>query len=342
MRPPAILAAGLLLTSAAAAVLMAASLQPFVAFAEDETVTALPIATFMGANVGERVQGVVWRGGLELKSTSDTFGGLSGIGFVDADNRLVMVSDRGRFITGQLIYDDQNRPASLVGVSTENIQNSKGAALPRAYTRDAEALSVIWRDGEATAVRVGFEGLTRVADFTLNNGKPKGAAKEVGIPGWLTDTRTNQSLEAVCIAPPASPIAGSTLLLTEGVLDDDGQHSAYLLGRNDKGELGYRSGDGTDPTDCAFLPNGDLLVLERGIALFTFHMRLKLVPAAEVKAGAHMEGRLLLESSGGDIDNMEGVAVHAAPDGSTRITLISDNNFNDWERSLMLEFSLPD
>jgi hypothetical protein len=39
---------------------------------------------------------------------------------------------------------------------------------------------------------------------------------------------------------------------------------------------------------------------------------------------------------------MEALAVHSAPDGTTRITLVSDNNFNDWERNLLLEFSLPD
>jgi hypothetical protein len=55
-----------------------------------------------------------------------------------------------------------------------------------------------------------------------------------------------------------------------------------------------------------------------------------------------MRGEMLLEVTGGDIDNMEAVAVHSAPNGSTRITLVSDNNFNDWERSLLLEFSLPD
>jgi len=27
--------------------------------------------------------------------------------------------------------------------------------------------------------------------------------------------------------------------------------------------------------------------------------------------------------------------------GETRVTLVSDNNFNDWERSLLLEFTLP-
>jgi hypothetical protein len=342
MTRPAILAAGLLVTSGLAAVLLLATLQPYAASAEDETVNALPITTFMSAEVGQPVQGLVWRGGLELHAASDAFGGLSGLGFTSDDGKLVMVSDRGRFVSGQLIYDEEQRPLSLVGVTIEPIQNSRGAALPRPYTRDAEALTVISRDGIPAAVRVGFENLTRVADFQLENGAPRGAATEVTIPDWLADTRTNQTLEAVCIAPDSSPVAGSTLLVTEGVVDDDGQHSAWLLGRNDKGPLSYLSSEGTNPTDCAFLPNGDLLVLERGIALLSFNMVLKRIPAADVKPGAHMQGEVLLTSSGGDIDNMEAVAVHAGPDGSTRITLVSDNNFNDWERSLLLEFSLPD
>jgi hypothetical protein len=98
----------------------------------------------------------------------------------------------------------------------------------------------------------------------------------------------------------------------------------------------------TAPTDCAFLPDGDLLVLERGVALLAFKMRLVRIPAAEVKPGAVLKGQTLLETTGGDIDNMEALAVHTAPDGSTRIAIVSDNNFNDWERNLLLEFSLPE
>lgn len=342
MKRPALLAAGLLFTSGIAAVLLLAALHPYAASAEDETVTALPIPTFMGTAIGGRVQGLVWRGGLELKGASDSFGGLSGLGFTGDGGRLVMVTDRGNFVAGQLIYDEAHKPLSLVGVRIEPIRNSRGANLPRPYTRDAEALAVIVRKGVPAAVRVGFENLTRVADFELSDGVPRGPARPVEIPAWLTDTRTNETLEAVCIAPPASPIAGSTLLLTEGVIDDDGLHSAWLLGRNDRGPLSYRSGAGTSPSDCAFLPNGDLLVLERGVALLSFKMRLVRIPAEEVKPDAHMTGDVLLTSEGGDIDNMEAVAVHEGPDGTTRITLVSDNNFNDWERTLLLEFSLAE
>jgi hypothetical protein len=309
---------------------------------EQQTVTATPITQFMGAAIGEPVQGLIWRGGLQLHSAIDIFGGLSGIGFTGPDSRLAMVTDRGNFVSGQLVYDEEGRPLSLVGVQIAPIQNSRGAELPRAFARDAEALAVIEREGVPAAVRVGFENLTRIADFELVDAIPQGAATEVTIPDWLSDERTNESLEAVCIAPPTSSVAGSTLLLTEGVVDDDGRHSAWLLGQADRGPLSYVSEDGTNPSDCAFLPNGDLLVLERGIAFLTFSARLKRVPAAEVRPGAEMRGEVLLAASGGDIDNMEGLAVHVAPDGGIRITMISDNNFNDWQRNLLLEFSLPE
>lgn len=311
------------------------------ASADDATVNALAIASFQNAGLGQSLGGLVFEGGLVLQSADTRFGGLSGIGFTGNDGRLVMVSDRGNFVSGQLIYDEAERPLGLVGVGITPIQNTKGNDLPSGRAQDAEALAVVTREGAPVSVRIGFENLTRVADFSLSDGTPHGAARDVAIPGWLAATRTNETLEAVCIAPPASPVAGSTLLLTEGVIADDGEHSAFLLGVNDRGPLTYVSGAVTSPTDCAFLPNGDLLVLERGVALIAFAMRLVLIDAGEVKPGAQMSGRVLYEGAGGDLDNMEGLAVHQTPSGATRITLISDSNFNDWERNLLLEFSLP-
>jgi hypothetical protein len=322
-------------------VALAATLLATETLADEATVTAIQIATFQNAAVGQPMQGLVFEGGLELHSAVDTFGGLSGLGFTGPDGKLVMVSDRGNFVTGQLIYDEVGRPLSLVGVDISPIQNSKGADLPRAFARDAEALTLIERADDSSVVRVGFENLTRVADFAVENGVPSGPAREVIIPDWLTGTRTNESLEAVCVAPAPSPIAGSTLLLTEGVTTGDGAHSAWLLGKNDKGPLSYRSGSGTSPTDCAFLPNGDLLVLERGVSLVNFATRLVRIRATDVKPGTEMQGEVLFEGIGGDLDNMEGLAVHQTPAGQIRITLVSDNNFNEWERNLLLEFSLP-
>ena len=307
------------------------------AAAAELTVGAVQITDFRGVALDGQVDKLIWRGGIAMVSQDDTFGGLSGLAFTGPEQNVALVSDRGNFVSGQLAYDEAGRLFGFIGVTIEAIQNSKGAPLPRQYIRDAEAIAAVVRDGVPVAVRVGFEHLTRVAEFALTDGVPGGPAKEVEVPKWLTDTRTNESLEAVCIAPDDSPIAGSTLLLTEGVIDDDGQHVAWLLGQNDKGPLSYQSSPDVNPTDCAFLPNG---VLERGVSFLAFTLTLRLVPAADVRPGNLMKGQVLLQASGGAIDNMEQVAVHTAPGGETRIVLGSDNNFNDWERNLLLEFAL--
>ena len=323
------LAAGLLLAAAPAG-------------AVDVTVSAAPVTRFKGAELDQPVDRLIFRGGLTLQSPVDMFGGLSSLTMTGPEQRVAFVSDRGNFVSGQLAYDQSDRLIGFIGVTIEPIRNSGGEVLPRQYARDAEGMDTIWRDGEAVAVRVGFEHLTRVADFAITDGVPGGAAREVAIPQWLSDERSNETLESVCIAPPASPIAGSTLLLAEEALDEDGNHRGELLGVRDKGPIGYVNSPIVNPTDCKFLPNGDLLVLERGVSLFAFVMNLRRVPAEEVRPGNLMSGELLLSAQGGEIDNMESLMVHQTPGGETRILIGSDNNFNDWQRHLLLEFALPE
>lgn len=310
------------------------------ATAMDASINTTQIENFTGVAYGQKVDKLVWRGGLVMTSPIPEFGGLSGITFTGA-NQLAMVTDQGNFISGHLIYDEAGVPLGLGGVDIHPIQNSKGVELPRKFARDAEAIETIVRNGAPAAVRVGFENLTRVADFALTKGIPGGAAREVAIPQWLSNLRNNSSLEAVCIAPPASPVAGSTILIAENARSNS-DYSAFMLGNRDRGELAINRTPGLDPTDCAFLPNGDLLVLERGVAFLAFSMQVRRIPATEVRPGNKLTGEVILSVSGGDIDNMEGIAVHTGPNGDTRITIISDDNFNDWERSLLLEFSLPE
>ena len=95
---------------------VAAALLSSSALAEDATINAVQLPTFFGAAIGQPVQGLVYRGGLQLNSQTDTFGGLSAIGFVGTEGKLVTVSDRGNFISGQLIYDEANAPLSLSGM----------------------------------------------------------------------------------------------------------------------------------------------------------------------------------------------------------------------------------
>ena len=317
-------------------------LTAFPAGAVEVTVSAALVTRFKGVELDQPVEGLIFRGGLTLQSPDDTFGGLSSVTVTGADQRVSFITDRGNFVAGQLAYDQGDRLIGFIGVTLEPMQNSGGTVLPRQYARDAEGMDTVWRNGQPASVRVGFEHLTRVADFAIAEGKPGGAAREITIPQWLTDLRTNESLETVCIAPPASPIAGSTLLLTEEALDRDGNHRGEFLGVNDKGPVAYVNSPIVNPTDCKFLPNGDLLVLERGVSLFAFVMNLRRVPADQVRPGSLMRGELLLSAQGAEIDNMESLMVHQTPGGETRILIGSDNNFNDWQRTMLLEFALPE
>ncbi|RYE57944.1 MAG: hypothetical protein EOP20_06705, partial [Hyphomicrobiales bacterium] len=311
------------------------------AMAVDVTVTAAQVGRFKGAALDQPVDKLIFRGGLTLQAQDDLFGGLSSITITGPDQNIAFVTDRGQFVSGKLAYDQDDRLLSIIGVTLDAMQNSKGEPLPRQYARDAEGMDTVYRGDVPVAVRVSFENLTRVADFAITDGRPGGPARQVTIPEWLSDLRTNKSLESICIAPPASPIAGSTLLLTEEALDENGNHRGHFLGQNDKGPVSYTNSPIVNPTDCAFLPNGDLLVLERGVALFSFVMNLRRVPADQVRPGNLMTGELLLSAEGAEIDNMESLMVHVTPAGETRILMGSDNNFNDWQRHLLLEFSLP-
>jgi hypothetical protein len=71
-------------------------------------------------------------------------------------------------------------------------------------------------------------------------------------------------------------------------------------------------------------------------------MRIRLLAAADIKPGARLDGRTLIQAdSGFEIDNMEGIAVHRGRGGETIITLMSDDNFNSLlQRNLLLQFTL--
>ncbi|MBP0575596.1 esterase-like activity of phytase family protein, partial [Mycobacterium tuberculosis] len=81
-----------------------------------------------------------------------------------------------------------------------------------------------------------------------------------------------------------------------------------------------------DATSAAFLPSGDLLLLERRFELLTGPaMRIRRLKAADIAPGATVDGEDLITANiTTAIDNMEGLAVDTAPDGGTILTIVSD------------------
>ena len=115
-----------------------------------------------------------------------------------------------------------------------------------------------------------------------------------------------------------------------------------MLGMATLPRFSVKRTDDFDVSDCTMLPPADLLLLERrysptrGVA-----MRIRRIPLAEIKAGALVDGRSMIEADlGYQIDNMEGIAVHHNARGETILTLVSDDNFSIIERNLLLQFAI--
>ena len=105
-----------------------------------------------------------------------------------------------------------------------------------------------------------------------------------------------------------------------------------------------RHDDDFDVTDGAFLPDGDLLLLERRFDLaHGIGMQIRRIAGSDIKPGAVVDGNVIFQAGPNlQIDNMEGLDVFRAADGTIHLIIVSDDNHSILERNLMLEFRLKD
>lgn len=173
------------------------------------------------------------------------------------------------------------------------------------------------------------------ADFVL------APSRSVDIPASVKTIDPNRGLEALA-APPPGPLGGATVLIVEHSLDRHRNHRGWIVGGPRDGTFSLvRSGD-YDVTDAAFLPDGDLLVLERSLEIpFGLGMRIRRIAGADLVPGATIDGDVLIEADLRDqIDNMEGLAIRTSGEGETIVALVSDDNNSPLQRTLLLYFAL--
>ena len=92
------------------------------------------------------------------------------------------------------------------------------------------------------------------------------------------------------------------------------------------------------------LAGGDVLALERHFSpVGVVAARLVRIPAGTIKPGAVLEGKELARLAWPlVVDNFEGLAVSDGPKGETIVYLLSDDNFNPLQDTLLLQFRLID
>jgi len=72
-------------------------------------------------------------------------------------------------------------------------------------------------------------------------------------------------------------------------------------------------------------------------------MRIRRIAGADIRPDAVVDGKVIFEANSREqIDNMEGIDVFRAADGTLHLILVSDDNHSILQRSLMLEFRLSD
>jgi hypothetical protein len=132
------------------------------------------------------------------------------------------------------------------------------------------------------------------------------------------------------------------IAISERGLDAQGNLIAFLIGGSSPGQFAVRRTENFDVSDAVLLAEGDLLILERKFSwLGGVGIRIRRIALATVAPGAVVDGPAIFNADlGEEIDNMEGIDVHVAPEGETVLTMISDDNFSLIQRTLLLQFTL--
>lgn len=95
-------------------------------------------------------------------------------------------------------------------------------------------------------------------------------------------------------------------------------------------------------SDAAPLPDGRVLLVHRRLGFDpVFTTIIAILDPADIRKDAVLRSRTIGRVPRALADNYEGAGV-SVEDGRTFLWLVSDNNFNVWQRSLLLQFELVD
>ncbi|MGB7286449.1 MAG: esterase-like activity of phytase family protein [Salaquimonas sp.] len=308
--------------------------------AESIEVTASKIEFFNLASSDNTAGKMSFVGGLDLTSENENFGGLSGLRFNSDGSRLYSVSDNGFWFTGEIARNESGQILSLTGAELTCLCQTNGQPYSSKHWADAEGLEIA-----GNRAFVVFERLNRINVYNMDGAHKIGPPSQANASLKPYNIAYNTGLEAMAIAPPASPISGKFIAIAEESLNAEGNNRAFIADKKNVSELALVRSDNYSVTDATFMANGDLLVLERRFGLaIGIGIRIKRVNAHLIKPGKTIDGEVLLEAGlSSRIDNMEGITTWQTANGEIRIAILSDDNYNKrLQRTLLLEFKLND
>jgi hypothetical protein len=281
-----------------------------------------PVALEEGSPEVRRLGRLAFLGGWALTSNDERFGGISALHVEGGE--VLALSDAGWRIRFPA-------PAghSPVRARIGMIEAGPGPADEK-ENRDAESLTV-----EGRRLWVGYEQANAVWRYRLGDFAVESSATPPAMDRWSA----NHGPEAMVRLAD-----GRFLVFNEG----RGGDSEALLFAGDPAipgtpalRLRYRPPAGYSVTDAALLPDGRLALLHRRVRLFEgFTARLTLARLPGPVEGAVIEGEEVAAFQGRVTrDNFEALSV-TREGGQTILWIASDDNYNNFERTLLMKFAL--
>lgn len=279
-----------------------------------------------------------YRGGLVLTSPDGRFGGLSGME-IEGD-RLLAISDSAYWLTAHLEFDDAGMLTGVSNAFYAPMLDASGQHLT-GEAADAEGLA---RLGNG-AFAVSFEREHRIDRYDLSpdwSGVAIATPAPLPAPPGLDRLRDNSGIEAL-VGPSDGYWAGIEYPIIEGQPHSiwhirDGEEP-YVI--NYPAEAGFGL---TGLTRAA----ANLIALERfysrdignraRIVLLDSNLSDLEPGVTAVVARNHPDGLATFEP-GMTIDNFEGIAVGEV-NGEMRLFILSDDNYNPGQRTLLMSFAI--
>ena len=310
--------------------------------------------------VGQRLGDLTLLGAVEWSSPRGDFGGFSGLE-LEEDGYFTALTDKGHTARARLRHDTNGILTGIDGLKVARLRDAQGKYL-QFPDSDSEAL----RRGADGAWYVAFENTDRISRFDTLDGPEQVVVTHPGLDA-LYD---NGGLESLLVLPrghlkrfpgprkrlaiddprtdgkpevPEPPqIVGDTLVgIVESGEDWTKGFDGYIVDGEAVETFTFARHGWYAPTDIALGPNGEwIYVLERRFTLIGgFAMRIRRFPLAELRAGATIDAALLLDTPAAPLnENMEGLAATTDAQGRTILYVLSDDNFNVLQRTLLLQF----
>ncbi len=274
--------------------------------------------------VGELIFLQAW----QLGSDNSDFGGISALAALP-DGRFVGVSDAGTLIGFGLSSNDRtDRPF---------IAPLPGAHGPYKSFRDRDSEGIAY-DADSGQFWVSYEQRHAIRRFSRSFARMNGVVH----PPMMREWSSNKGPETLVRLRDGRFLAiGETL--------DENEHPVLLFS-GDPVEPGtaithfrYRPPAGYRVTDGGALPDGRLLLLHRETGFPKgFAAKLSILDPSTIVGGTAVNGGVIATIAPPLlVDNMEGVAISREGDDII-IWLVSDNNFNFWQRTLLMKFKLSE